>query len=288
MKVFLIVAAGSYLLLLAAFFAAQRRFLYFPSRHWVPLAQAHANRALTEISARTEDGIPLKAWYAPAAKGRLTIVFFHGNADCLYTASEIADPYIAAGYGFLLAEYRGYSGLPGKPTEAGLYKDGRAYMRWLKEQGVDNRQVVLFGHSLGTGVAVEMAKEFPARGIMLLAPYTSMVRMAQIHFPFFPARFIALDRYENEEKITQLHVPLLIVTGAEDHVIPPAQGRELFALANQPKEFHSMPDRGHNDGFDEFGQISLQWLAQFVSAPGQEEDNSIQFRRYWNGNQPRV
>lgn len=260
MKVFLVVAAGSYLLLLVAFFAAQRRFLYFPSRHWVPLAQAHANRAFTEISVRTEDGVNLKAWYAPPAKERLTIVFFHGNADSLYTASGIADPYIAAGYGFLLAEYRGYSGLPGKPTEAGLYKDGRAYIGWLAGQGVDGRHVVLFGHSLGTGVAIEMAREFPVRGLMLMAPYTSMMKMAQMHFPFFPARFIALDRYENEEKIAQLHVPMLIVNGAEDHVIPPAQGQELFARANQPKEFHSMPDRGHNDGFDEFAPLSLDWL----------------------------
>jgi fermentation-respiration switch protein FrsA (DUF1100 family) len=262
MRIFVIVTAGSYPLLLAALFTTQRRFLYFPSKRWVPLTEAHANRTFTEISVRTEGGIHLKAWYAPATGRRLTVVFFHGNADCLYTAAGVADPYIAAGYGFLLAEYRGYSGLPGHPTEAGLYQDGRAYMHWLADHGVDGGQAVLFGHSLGTGVAVEMARESPVRGVMLLAPYTSMAKLAQLHFPFFPARYIALDRFENQEKIAQLHMPLLIVNGAEDHVIPPAQGRELYALANQPKEFHSMPDRGHNDGLDEFGAVSLEWLGR--------------------------
>ncbi|HEX8713058.1 MAG TPA: alpha/beta hydrolase [Terracidiphilus sp.] len=262
MKLILALAAGSYLLLLAAFFVTQRRFLYYPSHRWVPLGEAHANRAFKEISLTTEDGIELKAWYAPATSKHLTIVFFHGNADCLYTAAEVADPYIAAGYGFLLAEYRGYSGLAGAPSEAGIYKDGRAYMQWLAAHGVGSGSVVLFGHSLGTGVAVEMAREFPVRGVMLLAPYLSIAKLAQIHFPFFPARYIALDRFQNDEKIGELHEPVLIVNGAEDRVIPPVQGQRLFALANAPKEYRSLPDRGHNDGFDEFGAVSLEWLEQ--------------------------
>lgn len=267
MKLILAVAAGSYLMLLAAFFVTQRRFLYYPSHRWVPLREARANPAFTEISVRTEDGIELKAWYAPATSKRLTIVFFHGNADSLYTAAEVAEPYIVAGYGFLLAEYRGFSGLAGAPSEAGLYKDGRAYLRWLAAHGVGGESVVLFGHSLGTGVAVEMAKAFPVRGVMLLAPYLSIPKLAQIHFPFFPARYIALDRFENERKIGDLHMPVLIVNGAEDRVIPPAQGKELFARANEPKEFRSLPNRGHNDGFDEFGAISLAWLGRLERFP---------------------
>jgi Hydrolases of the alpha/beta superfamily len=200
------------------------------------------------------------AWYAPATSKHLTIVFFHGNADCLNTAAQIADPYIAAGFGFLLAEYRGYSGLPGKPTEQGLYEDARAYLHAMMAQGVESRSIILFGHSLGTGVATEMAKEFHVGGLMLLAPYLSIPAVAQPHFPFLPVSLLALDHYENWKKIHDISTPVLIANGALDEVIPPLQGEKLYALANAPKEFHSIGGRGHNDAFDEFAAISIGWM----------------------------
>lgn len=255
-----------YIVLLTVFFATQRRLLYYPSHFYVPLADAHANRAFQEISVRTQDGIDLKAWYAPSTSKALTIVFFHGNGDRLYTAAQVADPYVAAGYGFLVAEYRGYSGLPGVPTENGLYADGRAYMHDLIGRGVGANKIVLFGHSLGTGVAVEMAEEFHVAGVMLLAPYLSMPQVAQAHFPIFPAKLLALDRFENARKIGSVHAPILIVNGDADQVIPPAQGRALYSLANEPREFHSFPGRGHNDLFDDFAPLSLDWLGRFCGA----------------------
>jgi fermentation-respiration switch protein FrsA (DUF1100 family) len=253
---------GFYILGMISLFAFQRSLLYLPSHTYVPLSEAHANRAFQEIFVRTEDGLDLKAWYAPATSKPFTIVFFHGNGDCLYTASPIADPYIAAGYGFLLAEYRGYSGLPGKPTETGLYADGRAYIRWLMAHGVASETIILFGHSLGTGVVVEMAGEFHAGGVMLLAPFLSMPDVAQFHFPYLPAKYLVLDRFENAKKIRDIHAPLLVVNGTNDEVIPPAQGKRLFDLANEPKQFQSLPGHGHNDSFDEFAGISLDWAGR--------------------------
>jgi hypothetical protein len=260
LKVFLALAAVLYLTVLAVFFFDQRSLLYFPTHTYIPLAEAQANRAFEEISVTTDDGINLKAWYAPAAGRPCTIVFFHGNGDSLRTAEPVADPYINAGYGFLLAEYRGYSGLAGSPTEAGLYKDARADLRELETRGVDDRRIILFGHSLGTGVAVQMASESRAGGVMLLAPFLSIPKAAQTHYPFLPATLLALDRFNSEKKIRSVHVPLLIVNGAQDDVIPPAQGIELYSLANEPKEFHSLPGRGHNDAFDDFTPLSLDWL----------------------------
>jgi len=253
---------GFYILGMISLFAFQRSLLYLPSHTYVPLSEAHANRAFQEIFVRTEDGLDLKAWYAPATSKPFTIVFFHGNGDCLYTASPIADPYIAAGYGFLLAEYRGYSGLPGKPTETGLYADGRAYIRWLMAHGVASETIILFGHSLGTGVVVEMAGEFHAGGVMLLAPFLSMPDVAQFHFPYLPAKYLVLDRFENAKKIRDIHAPLLVVNGTNDEFIPPAQGKRLFDLANEPKQFQSLPGHGHNDSFDEFAGISLDWAGR--------------------------
>jgi fermentation-respiration switch protein FrsA (DUF1100 family) len=251
---------GLYLLALTGFFALQRSFLYFPSQDHFSLSEAHANRAFTEISVRTADGLDLKAWYAPATSKTFTFVFFHGNGDSLYTASPDADPYIAAGYGFLLAEYRGYSRLPGTPTEAGLYADARAYIKGLMAQGVKSENIILFGHSLGTGVAVQMAEEFHVGGVMLLAPYLSIAEMAQENFPYFPAKYIALDRYENDKKMKNIHAPVLIVNGARDQVIPPSQGKQLYDLANEPRQFYSLPGRGHNDCFHDAAIIGLEWV----------------------------
>lgn len=262
LKIFIASAIALYLLLLAVFFVTQRRLLYYPSRSYVPLSEARVNGAFREVSVRTSDGIALKTWYAPATSKPFTIVFFHGNADCLYNAAQIADPYIAEGYGFLVAEYRGYSGLPGSPTETGLYNDARAYMRDLIARGVASEHMILFGQSLGTGVATEMAEEFHVGGLMLLAPFLSLPKLARVHFPYFPSAYLALDHFDNQRKIGKIQTPLLIVNCASDQVVPASQGRELYALANEPKEFHSISGRGHNDAFDEFAPISIEWIAR--------------------------
>jgi fermentation-respiration switch protein FrsA (DUF1100 family) len=226
----------------------------------VSLTDGHANQAFQEISVRTDDGIALKAWYAPPTSNTITIIFFHGNADCLYTASQVADSYIAEGYGFLLSEYRGYSGFPGSPSESGLYADGRAYIRELAADGVESRHIILFGQSLGTGVAVQMANEFQVGGVMLLSPFLSVPKLAAKHFPIFPMSYLMLDRVDNERKIQTVHTPLLIVNGEADEVVPAQQGRTLYSLANEPKEFRSIPNRGHNDVFGEFVPASLEWI----------------------------
>jgi uncharacterized protein len=261
-KISIAFAIVLYLVALAIFFFSQRSLLYFPNHSYTAPPNAHANEAFKEISVRTQDGIDLKAWYSPATRKPFTIVFFHGNADNLDTAAQIADPYIAAGYGFLVAEYRGFSGLPGKPTETGLHNDARAYLQDLKARNIQDRQIILYGHSLGTGVAVQMASEFHVSGLMLLAPYLSIPKLAQVDFPFFPSAYLALDRFDNEKKIEYIHTPLLIVNGTNDQVVPTSNGKKLDALANEPKEFHSLLGRGHNDAFDEFAPLSMDWIGR--------------------------
>jgi fermentation-respiration switch protein FrsA (DUF1100 family) len=256
------ILAGFYLLLLIGVFFCQRSLLYFPSHSYVTLSEAFANKSFEELPVRTADGLDLKAWYAPATTKQFTFVFFHGNGDCLATASETADPYIADGYGFVVAEYRGYSGLPGKPTEAGLYADGRATLYALMARGVRSEKIILFGHSLGTGVAVQMAEEFHVGGVILLAPYTSIPEIAQIQYPYLPAKVLVRDRYESVKKIGNIHAPVLIVNGSGDQLIPPSQGMQLYDLANEPKEFHSIPGRGHNDAFSDLAPIALDWAGR--------------------------
>ncbi len=258
-KRLLAILAGFYLLCLIVLFVSQRSLLYYPSHSWVPLKEAQVNLAFQEISAQTADGIDLKAWYAPATTKPFTFVFFHGNGDSLFSASAVANPYIHAGYGFLVAEYRGFSGLPGKPTEAGLYADARAYLYALKARGVPGEYIILFGHSLGTGIATQMADEFHVGGLVLLAPFLSVGEMAQHDYPIFPAKLIVLDRFENDIKVGRIHAPLLILNGTDDQVIPPSQGKQLYALAHEPRQFISLPGHGHNDLFDDAAPLILDW-----------------------------
>jgi len=105
-----------------------------------------------------------------------------------------------------------------------------------------------------------MASEFQVGGLMLLAPYLSIPKMAQVAFPFFPSSLLALDRFDNERKVGKLHMPLLIANGTKDEVVPDWHGKKLYALANDPKQFYSIVNRGHNDAFDDFVPLSLEWL----------------------------
>jgi fermentation-respiration switch protein FrsA (DUF1100 family) len=251
-----------YIAVLAILYLFQRNILYRPTHVYVTPAEAYAPRELHELAVTTQDGIALKGWYAPATTKPYTLVFFHGNGDSLRTAAGVAEPYILAGYGFLLTEYRGYSGMKGSPSEQGLYDDARAYIKNLIASGVKPQNIILFGHSLGTGVATQMATEFPVGGVILMSPYLSIVKMAQLRFPVFPASLIVKDRFESFKKIDAIHAPLLITHGENDFVVPFSQGQQLFALANEPKTFIPFPNGGHVDIFDQFIGPSLNWLAK--------------------------
>ncbi len=257
---FLVLLAGAYLLLVLGVFVFQRDYLYFPNPTYVSLSEAQAHASFKELGVTTRDSIELKGWYAPATSRSITFVFFHGNKDNLASAVHIADPYLAAGYGFLIAEYRGYSGFKGTPTEEGLYADGRAYIKSLMGLGVSPEDIILFGHSLGSGVATQMAKEYPVGGVMLLGPFLSVAKMGALRFPYLPADYITLDRFDNAKKIAHINAPLLIANGSEDKVVPPSQGKALYALAVQPRQFYSLLDRGHSDLFNNFAVLALEWV----------------------------
>jgi len=247
--------------IVAWIYSIQRSLLYFPSHTYLSPREALADPALKELPLTTADGLALKGWYAPATTKPLTLVYFHGNGDDLESSAPVARIYVRAGYGVLIAEYRGYSGLPGAPTEAGLYHDARAYLKALVAAGVDPRGIVLFGRSLGTGVAAQMATEFPVGGLILLSPYRSIPEVAKATFWFLPVDLLMKDRFETVRKIGAIRVPLLIANGEQDQVIPAVQGRDLFALAKEPKAFFSAPNAGHNEMFDSgFAAASLNWL----------------------------
>ena len=195
----------------------------------------------------TADGLNLRSWYVRASTpGAPTVVFFHGNAGDIGNHLPYAK-FLIAGYGLLALEYRGYGGNPGSPSETGLIEDGRTALAFLKTQGIPDSNIVLFGESLGTGVAVQLAAEHHVRAMILRSPYTSIAEVAAIQLPYLPARWLVRDKFDSLAKIGLNTAPLFVFHGDADTLIPMALGRELFEAAPEPKTWLTIPGTGHND-----------------------------------------
>jgi len=238
--IFLIIA-----LILLGFYVFQRKLIYFPDmRFSTPRQERLKNMQVIEL--KTADNLILRAWYQKAEKGLPTILYLHGNAGNIGMRAPIIKPYLDAGYGVLLLSYRGYSGNPGTPTEQNLYKDARSAIRYLQLHGVQTPCIVLFGESLGAGVALQMAMEYPVAAMILVSAFTSVVDVAGIHYPYLPARWFAKDRYDNLSKIKQTQQPLLILHGVRDRIIPVWMAERLYLRASGDKKIIKYPNAGHN------------------------------------------
>jgi uncharacterized protein len=243
---FLLIIAALYLAVAAAMFAAQRRLLYFPDPEHVTPAAAGLN-GIAERIISTPDGERLVAWYGKAAPGQPTLLYFHGNGGGLIDRAERIAAYLALGRGVFMLSYRGYSGSTGSPTESANVADAILAYEALLAEGVLAHDVVVYGESLGSGVAVQLMQERAARGLVLDSPFTSIVERAAELYPWLPVRLVMQDRYESDKVIARVRVPLLIVHGENDTVVPVSMGQRLFKLANQPKQLITLPGAGHND-----------------------------------------
>jgi uncharacterized protein len=248
--------------------ALQRELLYHPdARERVPPSYYPMLAGVQELELTTADGIELVAWYAPAPRGRPTVVIFHGNASSLRGERYRLKHFMDASMGVLLVAYRGYSGNPGSPTEEGLYADARSALDWLEAGGVPRASTVLYGASLGSGVATKMAAERDFGALVLEAPFTSTVDVAAHRFPIIPVRWLMADRFDSIARIGAIHEPLLIMHGDADYVIPQSQARRLFAAAHEPKQAFWPSGVGHNDLFDSGGfAIAREFIEKHVAA----------------------
>jgi hypothetical protein len=248
-----LLAAGIYGAFVGTLYVFQRQLMYLPATEAADPA-ASGLGDMRPVTLTTADGLALTSWYRPAAAGRPTLVFFQGNAGHIGHRGLKVRPFLDAGFGLLLLGYRGYGGNPGRPSEEGLYADGRAALAFLEGLGVPARSWALYGESLGSGVAVHLAHEQAASeavgAVVLEAPFTSMGAAAQHHYPFVPAQWLVKDRYESLAKIDAIKAPLLIVHGERDSIVPAAFGRQLFAAAQEPKESQWVARGDHNDLHD--------------------------------------
>ena len=240
------VATAGYLAVVAGLYLYQRQLLYHPDRAR-PLLGALARLGVREVALPTADGLSLLAWYLPASGERPVIVYFHGNAGHIGYRADRIERFAREGYGVLMLEYRGFGGNPGEPSEAGLLEDAAAALRFIAAQGVPARRLVLYGESLGTGVAVQAATTHQVGAVVLESPYTSIAAAAQFHYPFIPASWLVSDRYDLLSRIAQVKAPILMLHGARDGIIPLRLGEALFAAAPEPKEQWIAPQAGHAD-----------------------------------------
>lgn len=227
---------------------AQRSLLYLPDKT-KPDPADWAMPGIRIIEVETGDGLTLESWYRPPANESLpTIVLFHGNGGNHAWRTHNMLPLAQRGFGILLASYRGYSGNPGKPTEEGLYVDARAHLEWLtKNAGISLENIVLYGESLGSGPAIQMASEYGAGALILQTPFDSVAGVAKRHFFYFPflSTFV-FDRFDNDQKIGALTLPTLILLAENDNVIPASSSGRLVEAATEPLKVATVRGAGHN------------------------------------------
>ena len=221
----------------------QRKLLYHPFSAQITGEGLIHN--FETISFNTSDNLKLKGWFHLKNSNKKTILFLHGNAGNLDNRIDKLNSLGNMDVNFLIIAWRGYSGNPGNPSEAGLYKDALGALKWLNEKGIPNDKIILYGESLGTAVATEVGQNDNFAGIILEAPFTSMVDMGKKTYPIFPVKFLLKDKYETKKKINNIKFPILIMHGKKDKIVPFYMGEKIYSLANEKKSKYFTENDDH-------------------------------------------
>jgi pimeloyl-ACP methyl ester carboxylesterase len=258
------IAVLLYLAALAALYHWQRDFVFVRARWWHEgaLPADFVERTITEA-----DGTRLRVWESgPPDEEKPTVVFFYGNAGTLSDFATVGEDLHKEGYGVVLGSYRGYSRNPGNPSEQGLFADARAILHALPS---GHGPVVVWGQSLGTGVAARMAAEGRASGLVLQSPYTSVVDVAAMEYPLFPVRLLDTDPFDTLSLVPKITMPVLIIHGTNDWMVPFWMGKRLQSGFGREATLVPIEHGGHNDlSEDELVPPALQWLKANAKAIG--------------------
>ena len=248
-----------YLLVIFFVYFNQRNLLYHPFEN--NYNSDEANFPYEEIYIPTSNGNNLKAWFHKKnLSKKKTLVFFHGNAGDLknriYKLNLLKDFDI----NFLIVAYRGFSGNKGKPTEEGLYEDAKYTLEWLGKQKISDDQIIIYGESLGTAISVEIAQNKKFAGIILESPFTSMVDAGKHYYFYLPVSLLLKDRYQTLDKLKNIKIPILVMHGKKDKIVPFIMGKKVYENANSPK-FSYFPD--NDDHMMDYNEDLLKTLNNF-------------------------
>ncbi|MGD9639274.1 MAG: alpha/beta hydrolase [Alphaproteobacteria bacterium] len=256
-----------YLMFLLLVYFIQRFLLYYPDQN-SPSPEKLGVNGFQKVVYNTSDNLKLFGWYKTPQKQKNgesmpTIIFFHGNADKAAYGAVKLYPLVVRGFGLLLVEYRGYSGNEGKPTEDGLIEDARTALAFLIKQDCKLNDVIIYGHSLGSGVATALAAENNTSALILESPYSSILSVAKDKFWFLPVKLMLKDTYRSDLRIKKVKSPLLIIHGQKDNLISIKEGERLFELANMPKEMVKIPNGQHMNLYElDADKIVISWLSK--------------------------
>lgn len=258
--VWLVLAAALLWLALRRF---ERSMIYFPSRGY-DVHPGSAGLDWERLRLRASDGVELEAWWLPGPRPDAPVLLcLHGNGGSLSHRVEKMRLFRGAGAAQLWVDYRGYGASAGVPSEKGLYRDAEAAWSWLAARGVPASRVVVYGESLGGGVAVELATRRGPAGLIFESGFTSLADMAKLVLPRFPAR-LASERYDSLGKIAGWKGPLLVLHSPQDDIVPFELGRRVFEAAPGPKTFVELKG-DHNEGFLATGPAYGKAVADFLA-----------------------
>jgi uncharacterized protein len=260
LKWLVIVVSAVYVAGLGVLFFAQRAFIFPIPQTERTSPEAAGFPEAEERLLNTADGEKIIIWHVPAKPGHAVVIYFPGNGDVLAGRVSRFRGMISDGTGLVAVSYRGYAGSSGQPSERGLLLDAAAAYAFTAARYSADR-IVVWGFSLGTGVAVALAAEQPVGKLILEAPYTSIADVAAVRFPIMPVRWLLRDQFRSDERIARVTAPLLVMHGERDATISIKMGERLFALAHQPKQFVRFPEGGH-DNLDNYGAIET--ARQFI------------------------
>jgi len=260
----------TYGLLLLLVYLLQPRLLFMPNFQGRELTATPARLGLPfhDVSLPTEDGETLHGWWLPHESARATLLFFHGNAGNIAHRLESLEIFHDLGLSVLIIDYRGYGRSTGKPSEAGLYRDGRAAWQWLTEtQGVVPDDIILFGRSLGAAVASWLAGRVEAGGLIVESAFTSVPDIGAEVYWWLPVRLLSRLEFDSAEYIRQTDLPVLIVHSVEDEIIPVHHGRRLREIAGERSSMLEI-EGGHNTGFLDSRERYRRGLDEFIEVVG--------------------
>jgi fermentation-respiration switch protein FrsA (DUF1100 family) len=267
LTIVLVAVAAGMLLVVVAPRLIENQLIYFPPRYpeGFPPPQTYESE-VEDVWLLTADGVRINAFYRSNPASKQVLLWFHGNAENIGYGLEHLRALAKTGANILAVDYRGYGKSEGKPDEAGVYRDAdAAYDYLIKQRHFRAQGIIIYGHSLGGAVAVNLASRRPCGGLIVESSFTSARAMARRMFGIPLIAYVVKSRFDSQHLIRDVHAPILIVHGTRDEVIPFAMGQQLFAAAPEPKTFYPIEGAGHNNLMEAGGERYLAFLQRFVA-----------------------
>ncbi len=257
------ILVSTWLLLAILLYVFQPGFIYFPHTNLQATPQ-NAGLEYKDVYLMTGDKTKIHGWYMRHETPRATLLFLHGNGGNISHRLDKLFMFHQMGLSVFIIDYRGYGQSTGKPGEQGTYHDAEAAWNYLSDEiKVSPDKIIVYGESLGGGVASWLVAKHQPGALILESTFTSIADMGRVHYPYLPVNLLARIRYPTLERISQITCPLLIIHSPQDEIVPYTMGKRIYDAANQPKDFLEIKG-DHNNGFMESGEIYIDGLYRFL------------------------